>query len=155
MVMVDENSGCLFSFLANLFGRSGEDTSSGDGQSLPRVIVNKRFVTEAEANFFRVLKAVVGQRGHVLAQVSLRQLLWFPPNQADRSALQRWRNKVGQKSVDFVVCDPATLRPLLVIELDEPSHARPDRQIERDRFKDQVLASAGSAGRHRSIPRVL
>jgi hypothetical protein len=57
--------------------------------------MHKRSVTEAEANFFRVLKAVVGHRGHVLAQVSLRQLLWFPPNQKDRAALQRWRNKVG------------------------------------------------------------
>ena len=102
--------GCLFGFLANLFGRSGEGSAPA-GSGLPLVIVNKRFVTEAEANFFRVLKAVVGQRGHVLAQVSLRQLLWFPPNQKDRSGLQGWRNKVGQKSVDFVVCDAGTLRP--------------------------------------------
>ena len=133
-------SGCLFGLLANLFGRSGEDSAPA-GSGFPLVIVNKRFVTEAEANFFRVLKSVVGQRGHVLAQVSLRQLLWFPPNQKDRAGLQRWRNKVAQKSVDFVVCEPGTLRPLVVIELDEPSHATPQRQT-RDEEVETILGAA-------------
>lgn len=134
-------SGCLFGFLAKLFHSFGDTPASSVGPSLPLVITNKRFVTEAEANFFRVLKAVVGQRGHVLAQVSLRQLLWFPPNQKDRATLQRWRNKVAQKSVDFVVCDAATLRPLVVIELDEPSHATPQRQT-RDGDVEAILGAA-------------
>ena len=56
--------------------------------------------------------------------------------------LQRWRNKVAQKSVDFVVCDPATLRPLVVIELVEPSHATPERQTRDDEVGD-ILKAAG------------
>lgn len=32
---------------------------------------------------------------------------------------------MAARSADFVICDPATLRPRVVIELDEPSrHAR-------------------------------
>ena len=137
---MNQPSGCLFGLLANLFG-SGETASSGDGASLPRVIVNKRFVTNAEADFFRLLCRVVGQRGYVLAQVSLRQLLWIPPNQ-EKATVQRWRNKVAAKTIDFVVCDPATLRPLVAIELDEPSHARPERQT-RDDEVESILAAAG------------
>lgn len=134
------NRGCLFGWLADLLRGSG-DAAASDSPLLPRVIVNKKFVTPAEADFFRVLKVVVGVRGHVLAQVSLRQLLWFPPGQ-DRSVLQTWRNKVGQKSVDFVVCEAGTLRPLVAIELDEPSHAEPRRQG-RDEDVEQILAAAG------------
>ena len=46
------------------------------------------------------------------------------------------------KSVDFVVCDIATLKPKLAIELDEPSHARPERQT-RDEQVESVLQAAG------------
>ncbi len=55
--------------------------------------------------------------------------------------MQRWRNKVGQKSVDFVVCEAGTLRPLVVIELDEPSHAKPERQT-RDEDVEAILGAA-------------
>ena len=86
-----------------------------------------------------MLRAVVGTRGHVLAQVSLRQLLWFPRGQ---EGLQAWRNKVAQKTIDFVVCDVATLRPLVAIEFDEPSHGRPERQTRDDAVR-AILAAAG------------
>ena len=138
--MPSDNRGCLFGWLQGVF-RERASTSADVGPRLPRVIVNKRFVSNAEADFFRVLKVVVGARGHVLAQVSLKQLLWFPPDQ-DRSVLQKWRNKVAQKSVDFILCDPATLRPLVAIELDEPSHTTPQRQT-RDEDVESILAAAG------------
>ena len=44
--------------------------------------------------------------------------------------------------IDFVLCEPTTTRPLLAIELDDRSH-RSARSIERDRFKDEVLATGG------------
>jgi hypothetical protein len=135
-----QNRGCLFGWLVKLFGGGGK-ASAEAAPGLPRVIVNKRFVTPAEADFFRVLKAVVGARGHVLAQVPLKQLLWFPPNQ-DRSALQTWKNKTDRRLIDFVVCEAGTLRPLVAIELDEPSHAEPQRQ-QRDEEVEQILGAAG------------
>ena len=46
------------------------------------------------------------------------------------------------RHVDFVVCDVATLRPLVAIELDEPSHGRPERQTRDDDVR-AVLAAAG------------
>lgn len=131
-----EPKGCLVGFLANLFNRSG---GASPVASVPRVIVNRKFVSSAEADFFRVLRVVVGARGHVLAQVSLRQLLYFPGKQ---QGIQGWRNKVAAKTVDFVVCDPSTLKPLVAIELDEPSHAKPERQA-RDEEVRTILAAAG------------
>ena len=44
--------------------------------------------------------------------------------------------------MDFVICDPASLWPKLVIELDEPSHVRPERQT-RDEQVEAVLIAAG------------
>jgi hypothetical protein len=130
--------GCL-GFLFRLFGLKSDATS--DAAKLPQVHVNKYFVSNAEANFFRVLRRVVGDRGHVLAQVSLRQLLWFPGSEHSNRGRAGWRNKVAAKTVDFVVCDPGTLRPKVVVELDEPSHTRPERQT-RDDEVDVILEAA-------------
>jgi hypothetical protein len=109
---------------------------------MPKVLLSNRFVTDAEADFFRVLRAVVGGRGHVLAQVSLGRLLYFPGSNATNPGRGHWWNKVAQRSVDFVVCDPSTLAPLLAIELDEPSHESPSRR-RRDEEVNALLQAAG------------
>jgi hypothetical protein len=72
--MPREPAGCLFGFLANLFGIVPPPV-----QNLPAtVMVNKFFITEAEQSFFKVLQLVVEDRAHILAQISLRQLFYFP-----------------------------------------------------------------------------
>ncbi len=130
-------AGCL----GFLFGRRQQATG-GTRAAFPKVQVNKYFVSNAEADFFRVLVRVVGDRGHILAQVSLRQLVWFPGNNQTNPGRATWQNKVAAKAVDFVVCDTATLRPRLVIELDEPTHSRPERQT-RDEEVEAILRAAG------------
>lgn len=136
--MSEEKVGCL-GFLFRVF-QGPTSAKTTDTASLPKVMVDKFFITDAEADFFRVLRAVVGDRGHILAQVSLKQLLYFPGKRDP--GRQRWQNKVAQKSVDFVICDPNTLKPKVVIELDEPSHARPERQT-RDDEVEAILKAAG------------
>jgi hypothetical protein len=133
-----EQQGCL-GFIFKLFGSQSEPPNLGE---LPHVQVNKYFVTNAEADLFRVLRSVVGDSGHILAQVSMGQLLWFPGNRQSNPGRQGWKNRVTAKSVDFVVCDPSTLRPFVAIELDEPSHDRPDRQW-RDEQVEAILRAAG------------
>ena len=51
-------------------------------------------------------------------------------------------NKIKAKHTDFVLCDPDTLEILCGVELDDPSHDRPER-IERDEFVDHVYEAAG------------
>jgi len=59
--------GCLGFFLRFLGVQENATTPT---TSLPKVQVNKYFVSDAEGNFFRVLQKLVGDRGHVLAQVT-------------------------------------------------------------------------------------
>ena len=132
-------AGCL-AFILGLLGLRPKAAPAPAG--MPQVMVSTRFVSGAEADFFRVLRAVVGDRGYVLAQVSLGRLLYFPGNNATNPGRLRWWNKVCQRSVDFLVCDPATLKPLLAIELDEPSHDAPKRQA-RDEEVHGLLKAAG------------
>jgi hypothetical protein len=127
----------LVGFLNLFFG--GETSRS---TPLPKVTVNKFFVTDAERSFFQVLRRVVGDRGHVLTQVPLRQLLFFPGNNKTNPGRASWHGRVSQRTIDFVVCDPATLRPLVAIELDDSTHSRPDRQT-RDDNVHTILEAAG------------
>jgi hypothetical protein len=137
--MDPQPAGCL-GFVFRLLGLGGARTAPAT--ALPKVQINKYFVSNAEADFFRVLTRVVGGRAHVLAQVSLRQLVWFPGTNQSNAGRGTWQNKVAAKSVDFVLCDPSTLRPKVVIELDEPTHARPARQT-RDDDVEAILRAAG------------
>lgn len=49
---------------------------------------------------------------------------------------------MAQKSVDFVISDAGTLKPLVILELDESSHAIPERQT-RDDEVGAILEVAG------------
>jgi len=51
-------------------------------------------------------------------------------------------NRVDRKHVDFLVCDPGTMRLILGVELDDASHDRAERRG-RDRFVDGVFVAAG------------
>ena len=51
-------------------------------------------------------------------------------------------NRITAKHADFVVCDSKSLSPLAVVELDDTSHEREDRQ-KRDAFVDAVYGKVG------------
>ena len=100
---------------------------------------NKYFLTDGERSFYGVLKHAAGERFDVFAKVRLADLVWLPKGVEGR---QGWQNRVDRKHVDFVLCEPTTVTPVLVIELDDKSHRRPGRQA-RDALVDGVLRAAG------------
>jgi hypothetical protein len=51
-------------------------------------------------------------------------------------------NRISAKHVDFLLCDPSDVSPVLAIELDDATHERADRR-RRDAFLDEAFASAG------------
>lgn len=98
------------------------------------------FLSAAELNFFRVLQAVVGQHALIMSKVNLKDLFWV--SRSDYSAYQRAINKIDRKHVDFLLCDPQSVKPIVALELDDKSHQRADRQS-RDLFVEDVFAGAG------------
>jgi hypothetical protein len=95
------------------------------------------FLTPAEAAFFATLREATANDWLIMSKVRLADLVDAPNGREWQAA---W-NKISRKHVDFVLCDPATVRPRLVLELDDRSHRRPDR-VERDAFVDRVFADA-------------
>lgn len=97
------------------------------------------FFTKNELNFYRDLVKETADLNLVLfSKVRLADLI--EPKEKG-STWQSQFNRIRSKHVDFVLCDLPSVKPMLVIELDDSSHDRADRQ-ERDSFVDKALAQA-------------
>lgn len=126
-------------------GEGGEGGRVGDrpGEPLPYRAC-EGLLTRGEAEFYAALReAVEGEGGVgwvVMAKVRLLDLVDVPPGTEKARA---WRSRIQSKHVDFVVCDRGgTLRPRVVVELDDRTHDR-ERRRERDEWVDRVLEGAG------------
>lgn len=131
-----DNPGCLFGWLFGGGGRRGG--AAPDAAAYPYA-ARHFLLSKAERSFYGVLCSVCHGRFDVFAKVRLADLL-FVERGAERR--QHHQNRIQMKHVDFVLCDPEAVRPLLVIELDDASHERAARQ-ERDEFVDRALMAAG------------
>jgi very-short-patch-repair endonuclease len=124
------NTGCLTQIL-RIFGLAPRSAE------LP-YRVRDDFLSPAEASFLHVLQNMIGDKMLIYPQVSLAALFYV----SQRQNWQAFQNKIDRKRVDFLLCDPKTFKPIFAIELDDSSHARPDR-VERDDFVNEVFRAAG------------
>jgi len=108
------------------------------------------FISPAELNFFFNLKSVVGDSVQIFSKVKLSDL--FYAKTGDYGKYRSYTNRIDRKHIDFLLCNPITLKPILGIELDDKSHQRADRQ-ERDDFVNNVFAVAKLPLVHISVQR--
>jgi len=99
-----------------------------------------KFMSEAEIRFFKSLSEAIGPKYRIFAKPRLNDIVYAVDS--NRSRYQSRANKLRMKHVDFLLCDPATLTPICVIELDDSSHSRQDREA-RDGFVNNALKAAG------------
>jgi hypothetical protein len=105
----------------------------------PRLPYTKRpsLLTPAELRFYRVLLQAVPSGMTAFVKVRLMDIVNVPD-----IAWREFGAAASGMHLDFVLADAATAEVRVVIELDDRSHQRPEVQ-QRDRFKDDALASAG------------
>lgn len=139
-----EPKGCL-AVILGLFGmrlagpaEAESDEGSGEPEGDLPYRLRDDFLSAAEFSFYRVLVNALGNRAVVSTKVRLADVFFV----ARSKTFHRHQNKIDRKHVDFLLCDPVTMKPRCGIELDDSSHARRDRQ-ERDEFVDEVFRVAG------------
>ncbi len=97
-----------------------------------------RLLSPAEKHFLDALSPLVQQNYMIAYKVRLADIL------AVTARGKEWHkafSRITQKHLDFVLCEWPSTRPILVIELDDASHDRPDRQ-KRDAFVNSALRAA-------------
>ncbi len=96
-------------------------------------------LSKGERALWHPLFLAVKGKYRLFCKVRLADVVCCPPDRKDE---RQWFRKIGRYHVDFVICDPQTTQPLLVVELDDRRHRETGRRS-RDEFKDAVLAAAG------------
>ena len=93
-----------------------------------------KLLTRREYAFFKALQPIAKKYNLMICpKIRLADLVAVPEVTKER----KWFNYIKSKQVDFTLCD-MDLRVKLVIELDDSTHDRPDRQT-RDDFIDRVF----------------
>jgi hypothetical protein len=136
--MSNAKPGCLAPFL-KLFGIKPAEVveDAPADQPLP-YRVSDDFLSPAELSFYRVLSLAVGQDAVICPQAGLGAIFFVP--KGNERFYGHW-NRIAAKRIDFLLCDPGTMRPLAGIELDDGSHRQEARQ-ERDAFVAEVFEAA-------------
>ena len=103
----------------------------------------KPLLSKPEAVFWKTLLHVTEQSATqfvVLAKIRVADII-EPRKDLVGKARMSALGRIAQKHVDFVLVDPETHHVAIAIELDDASHARPDRQ-KRDEFVNKAFAAA-------------
>lgn len=127
----EENVDTIINQIADLLS---DKKASTKPDLLPYVLNN--FLSKSEHSFYLVLRQSVGDKAVICPKVSLDDI--FKVESKDYGERVTYRNKIDRKRIDFLLCDPQTMKPLLGIELDDSSHKRQDRQ-ERDIFVNKLF----------------
>ena len=106
----------------------------------PRYRKTKALLGDVERDILQALQAMVGPNLHVFPNVRLYDLLELSGGSEHRNKDLALR--VRSSSVDFVVCDGATARPMLVVDLRNPSERNAEAR-EQEQFMERILDAAG------------
>lgn len=99
-------------------------------------------MTDWETNFFREVKSVLSKDMECFTQVRYADFIQVSESEDyDRYTRFNANKKIFGKSADFVIYDARRRKVVLVYELNDSTHNRPDRQ-ERDTLISSILASA-------------
>jgi predicted RNA-binding Zn-ribbon protein involved in translation (DUF1610 family) len=138
-----QKSGCLATILRFFGIRQGisravlqQEEFNTVEEKLP-YRVRDDFLSPAEHSFYLLLKNLLAERLTICPKVSLADIFFVTRPNENISAY----NRINRKHVDFLVCDPKTLKPVFGLELDDSSHFRLGR-IERDDFVEKVFQAA-------------
>lgn len=137
------NPGCLASLL-RLLGVSPKPPSDEvtkkteySGSDLFPYRLRDDFLSPTEQNFYLVLKSMMGNYLTICPKVSLADIFFVIRPNDNVGAY----NRINRKHIDFLLCNPKTMKPQFAIELDDNSHQRSDRE-ERDDFVNSVFEAA-------------
>lgn len=110
-------------------------TQGGAGDEVWPFYAKRPLSQPEQILYFRLVQALPDHI--ILAQVQLSRLLGVKKG----NNYQAWLNRINRMSADFVVCNKDS-SIVAVIELDDATHQRDDRQA-ADTKKDKALGSAG------------
>ena len=94
----------------------------------------KKILSEAECNFYQVLKNILPENRQIACKPRMEDLLYVEKSSSRNS----YRGKIQNRHIDFVIFNPVNGYTDFAIELDDKSHET-EKQKQIDKFKDDVF----------------
>ena len=119
----------------------------GNGSSKQNAVASNyescvTLMTPTETAFFHALKNTLpSENYHIHSKVRMSDVVKVKKG-VDRKQSRSALNRIDRKHVDFVLASPSDTTIYAVIELDDRSHQRKDRQ-KSDQFKNQTFTACG------------
>lgn len=104
--------------------------------------IRKNLMTKNEWSFYKQLKPIADElKLSILCKTRVADLVDIEKG-LSKSEWQTAFNRINKKHIDFILCKPENLYPVLLIELDDSTHDTEKGQ-KRDEFIEKVLDKAG------------
>lgn len=108
---------------------------------MPEYIKIRFLLTEQEKRFHSILSIVCENRYTIQSKVRVADVIKPKPTRNRKKWFISF-NKIKSKHFDFVLCNPTTFAPIIVIELDDNSHNM-HKNKQRDIVKNNACKSSG------------
>jgi hypothetical protein len=95
-----------------------------DHSTCPKARIVRSLWSAPEKAFYDVLREAMKKKPHVFLKVRVLDVIDLDAAEPDKKRLFFWRDILGDKHFDYVVCRRETLEPLLAVELDDPTTGR-------------------------------
>jgi hypothetical protein len=112
-----------------------------DHTTCPKARVARSLWSATEKAFANVLMKAFQKKVNVFIKVRVLDVIELDGKGVDRRQLFFWRDILGDKHFDYVVCRRDTLEPILAVELDDPTVPR--RSTTADDVKSTAARNAG------------
>jgi hypothetical protein len=109
-----------------------------------------RVMNDSEQAMYINLQKQLGDLFVVLSKVRIEDFVEVKQNGLEKNERWGFRGKIKSRHVDFLICDKATTKPLLAIELDGHSHKNYGR-VKRDDFVNNLYKEIGLRIEHVSV----
>lgn len=104
--------------------------------------IRKNLMTKNEWSFYKQLKPIADSMNYsILCKTRVADLIDIEKG-LNKSEWQTAFNRISKKHIDFILCKPENLYPILLIELDDNSHDT-EKGKDRDEFVEKILQKAG------------
>lgn len=100
----------------------------------------KCLFTPTEMKFLKVLQEAVGDDYAIMGKVRMADIFGIKAPERSKEYFSHF-GKIKAKHFDFLLCLKDTMEPVIVIELDDYSHQRPERR-KRDFFVNDLCFKA-------------
>src|SRR5256885_60573 len=95
-----------------------------DHTSCPKASINRSLWSREEKAFADVLMKAFRKPVNVFLKVRVLDVIELDADEPDKKRLFFWRDVLGDKHFDYVVCRRGTMEPLLAVELDDPTERK-------------------------------